>query len=112
MDLNSDGMPVDAFLGSLFRDDEAFAELVKGGAATPRDFILLFNELSRMTGFTNKRTWTLNDVRKAVREAGNDTKTIIGGAPVTKAFADQVGADGYSADAPGAVKLIKQIIEN
>ena len=47
---------------------------------------------------------------KAVREAGMGTKTIIGGAPVTQAFADQIGADGYSADAPGAVKLVKELI--
>jgi 5-methyltetrahydrofolate--homocysteine methyltransferase len=38
------------------------------------------------------------------------TKTIIGGAPVTQAFADQIGADGFSSDAPGAVKLVKQFI--
>jgi corrinoid protein of di/trimethylamine methyltransferase len=47
---------------------------------------------------------------KAVKEAGLATRTIIGGAPVTQAFADQIGADGYSDDAPGAVKLIKQLV--
>jgi 5-methyltetrahydrofolate--homocysteine methyltransferase len=47
---------------------------------------------------------------KAVKEAGMRTQTIIGGAPVTQAFADQIGADGYSADAPGAVKLVKQLV--
>ena len=47
---------------------------------------------------------------KAVKEAGMTTKTIIGGAPVTQAFSDQIGADGYSADAPGAVKLVKQLV--
>ena len=47
---------------------------------------------------------------KAVKEAGMNTRTIIGGAPVTQAFADQIGADGYSADAPGAVKLVKQLV--
>jgi 5-methyltetrahydrofolate--homocysteine methyltransferase len=46
----------------------------------------------------------------AVKEAGLTVKTIIGGAPVTKAFADQIGADGYSADAPGAVKLVKELV--
>lgn len=47
---------------------------------------------------------------KAVKEAGVGIKTIIGGAPVTQAFADQIGADGFSANAPGAVKLIKQLV--
>jgi len=45
----------------------------------------------------------------AVKEAGLTVKTIIGGAPVTRAFADQIGADGYSADAPGAVRLVKEL---
>jgi 5-methyltetrahydrofolate--homocysteine methyltransferase len=47
---------------------------------------------------------------KAVKEAGMATKTIIGGAPVTQAFADQIGADGYSADAPGAVEAARRLM--
>jgi 5-methyltetrahydrofolate--homocysteine methyltransferase len=47
---------------------------------------------------------------KAVKEAGMSVKTIVGGAPVTQAFADRIGADGYSLDAPGAVKLVKQLV--
>jgi 5-methyltetrahydrofolate--homocysteine methyltransferase len=45
----------------------------------------------------------------AIKEAGLATKTIIGGAPVTKAYADQIGADGYSDDAPGAVELARSL---
>ena len=46
----------------------------------------------------------------AIKEAGLAAKTIIGGAPVTQAYADQIGADGYSDDAPGAVKLVKALV--
>jgi len=53
---------------------------------------------------------SMENTIKAVKEAGLATKTIIGGAPVTQAFADQIGADGFSSDAPGAVKLVKQFI--
>jgi 5-methyltetrahydrofolate--homocysteine methyltransferase len=45
----------------------------------------------------------------AVKEAGLAAKTIIGGAPVTQAYADQIGADGYSDDAPGAVELARSL---
>ena len=45
----------------------------------------------------------------AIKEAGLATKTIIGGAPVTQAYADQIGADGYSDDAPGAVELARSL---
>ena len=47
---------------------------------------------------------------KAVREAGIATRVIIGGAPVTRDFADRIGADGFSADAPGAVEAVRGMI--
>jgi len=46
----------------------------------------------------------------AIKEAALSAKTIIGGAPVTQAFADQIGADGYSDDAPGGVELVRNLI--
>jgi 5-methyltetrahydrofolate--homocysteine methyltransferase len=48
---------------------------------------------------------------KAVKEAGLKVKCIIGGAPVTEAFASQIGADGQSDDAPGAVELVRRLIK-
>ena len=47
---------------------------------------------------------------KAIKEAGLDTKAIIGGAPVTEALANQIGADGHSDDAPGAVDLVRRLV--
>ncbi len=48
---------------------------------------------------------------EAVKAAGLSAKTIIGGAPVTQAFAEKIGAQGYGTDAPGAVQLIKKLTE-
>lgn len=45
-----------------------------------------------------------------IKDAGLSVRTIIGGAPVTEAFADQIGANGYSEDAPGAVNLVRKLI--
>jgi methanogenic corrinoid protein MtbC1 len=36
-------------------------------------------------------------------------KIMIGGAPVTQAFADEVGADGYSEDAASAAELANKL---
>ncbi|GAF80609.1 unnamed protein product [marine sediment metagenome] len=36
-------------------------------------------------------------------------KICVGGAPVSEMFADEIGADGYAADAPGAVELFKEL---
>jgi 5-methyltetrahydrofolate--homocysteine methyltransferase len=51
-------------------------------------------------------------VIKAVEEAGlrNRVKIMVGGAPVTKEFADSIGADGTAPDAPSAVTLAKNLL--
>ena len=48
-------------------------------------------------------------VVEAVRAAGVDVKIAVGGAPVTSAFADEIGADGYAADAASAVTLFQKL---
>lgn len=47
----------------------------------------------------------------AVREAQMDVKVIVGGAAVTEEYAEKIGADGYSEDAVGAVKLVQSLLE-
>jgi 5-methyltetrahydrofolate--homocysteine methyltransferase len=44
------------------------------------------------------------------KEAGVPVKLIVGGAPVTQSFADEIGADGYSDDAPGVVTLVRKLV--
>ena len=48
----------------------------------------------------------------ALEEAGvrDQVKIMIGGAPVTRAFADQIGADGYASNAAAAAELAKELI--
>ncbi len=43
----------------------------------------------------------------AIRAAGVQAKIMVGGAPVTQGFADEIGADGYSPDAASAVDLAR-----
>jgi 5-methyltetrahydrofolate--homocysteine methyltransferase len=52
----------------------------------------------------------MKSVVEAVRGAGLGAKVIIGGAPVTQAFCDSIGADGYSADAASAAELARSLI--
>ncbi len=52
----------------------------------------------------------MEETVKTLKESGLDNvKIMIGGAPVTQAFADKIGADGYSEDAPGAVELARNL---
>ena len=47
---------------------------------------------------------------EALHEAGSSAKPIVGGAPLTLAFADEIGAAGYAPDAGGAVKLVRDLV--
>ncbi len=40
----------------------------------------------------------------------SEVKVMIGGAPVTQEYADQIGADGYSEDAASAVDKLKELV--
>lgn len=40
----------------------------------------------------------------------DQVRFLVGGAPVSQAFADRIGADGYSADASSAVELAKSFL--
>ena len=48
----------------------------------------------------------------ALREAelATQVRIMVGGAPVTSAFAQDVGADGYAPDASNAVALARRLI--
>lgn len=38
-------------------------------------------------------------------------KVIVGGGPISQAFADKIGADGYASNATEAVKLVQRLLE-
>lgn len=50
----------------------------------------------------------------ALSEAGlrDQVKIIVGGAPVTRQYAEEIGADAYGKDAAGAVQLARNLVGN
>jgi 5-methyltetrahydrofolate--homocysteine methyltransferase len=59
-------------------------------------------------------TTTMTQMEKtiaALTENGlrDGVKVVVGGAPVTKAFSDKIGADGYAPDAGSGAKLVKSL---
>ncbi len=56
-------------------------------------------------------TMTLQrDLVRAAREAGLRAKVCVGGAPVTREWAREIGADGYADNAVAAVALAKELV--
>ncbi len=52
----------------------------------------------------------MEDTVRLVRERGLPVKVMVGGAVVTPAYAEAIGADGYSADAVEAVRVAKELL--
>lgn len=55
----------------------------------------------------------MKEVIDALEQAGirDQVKVMVGGAPVTQGFADEIGADGYSDNANSAVAVAKQLLK-
>jgi 5-methyltetrahydrofolate--homocysteine methyltransferase len=54
----------------------------------------------------------MSKIIKQFRAEDEPYPIIVGGAPLTQEFADNIGADGYGADAPGAVNLVHMLVAN
>ncbi len=59
-------------------------------------------------------TTTMQRMREVIayaKEEHVDAKIMIGGAVITQEYADEIGADGYSADAAEAVRLARRLVQ-
>jgi 5-methyltetrahydrofolate--homocysteine methyltransferase len=70
---------------------------------------------AQIVGLSALLTTTMPSMKatlEALREAGlrDRVKVIIGGAPITQDYADQIGADGFSPDASRAVAKAKSLV--
>lgn len=65
-----------------------------------------------MSTLMSTSTQNMRKVIELLEEDGlrSQVKIIVGGAPISKAFADKIGADGYSENAVEAVKLVNKLV--
>jgi 5-methyltetrahydrofolate--homocysteine methyltransferase len=88
-----------------------------GVDVAPEDFVTAVKDKSaQLLGLSALLTTTMPMMKNtvdAVIESGirDQVKIVIGGAPVTQKFADDIGADGYAPDAGAAVKLAKTLLQ-
>jgi 5-methyltetrahydrofolate--homocysteine methyltransferase len=53
----------------------------------------------------------MQEAVRMIRAEGLNAKVVVGGAPVTAAFAKEIGADGYAEDAASAVSMVKEVLK-
>ena len=101
------------------------ASLLEGGGfevidlgvnVTPEKFIATINEkqanIIAMSALLTTTMPSMKTTIDALKQAGvrDKVKVLIGGAPITQKYADEIGADGYSENAVGAVALAKKAV--
>ena len=88
-------------LGVDKTEEEIFSAAKEHGVSVIGLSALLTTTMPRMQAFI-----------EYLQESGvrDQYKVVVGGAPVTEEFADEIGADGYGADATRAVEITKKLI--
>lgn len=87
-----------------------------GVDADPASFVAAVKEKgAQIVALSALLTTTMPGMRKVIEEldkAGvrDQTKVMVGGAPVTQRFAEEIGADGYSESAAGAAALARSFV--
>jgi 5-methyltetrahydrofolate--homocysteine methyltransferase len=92
-------------------------EIIDLGIDVPKETFLktVKKENPDILGMSALLTTTMSymkDVIDTIRSAhlNKEVNIIIGGAPVTQSFADEIGADGYAREAESAVALVKILL--
>lgn len=86
-----------------------------GTNVSPQKFVAAVQENgAQLVGLSALLTTTMPAIKstvEAIKGAGLDvTKVVIGGAPVTQEYADEIGADGYAPDAASAVDIARALL--
>jgi 5-methyltetrahydrofolate--homocysteine methyltransferase len=102
-------------LVSMMLEGAGFEVYSLGTDVPATDFVKGVEEfeagLVGMSALLTTTMLNMADVIEALRENGlrDKVKVMIGGAPVTQDYADEIGADGYAPDAFSAVKLAERL---
>jgi len=100
----------------MMLESAGFEVINLGTDIAPEDFVAAVKEHdANIIGISALLTTTMGamkDTIDALTDAGyrDKVKVIIGGAPVNQKYADEIGADGYAADAGSASKLAKSLV--
>lgn len=86
-----------------------------GTNVSPEKFITAVQSGAQIVAMSALLTTTMPNMKStidALKQAGlrDNAAILIGGAPVTQAFADEIGADGYAPDASSAVRKARALL--
>ena len=102
-------------LVGMMLEGTGFTVMDLGENVSPAAFVQAVKDGAQVIGMSALLTTTMPNMAatiEALKEAGlrDQVKVMIGGAPITQEYCDQIGADGYSTDAASAADLAKKLL--
>jgi 5-methyltetrahydrofolate--homocysteine methyltransferase len=102
-------------LVAMMLEGAGFEIMDMGVDVSPEKFVEAVNNGAQIVAMSALLTTTMPNMKNtidAINKAGLRDKVVvmIGGAPVTQAYADEIGADGYAQDASAAVRKARALI--
>jgi 5-methyltetrahydrofolate--homocysteine methyltransferase len=102
-------------LVKMMLEGAGFEVVDMGVDVSPQKFVDTAREKkAQIIGLSALLTTTMPAMKTtvlAVKEAKlTQTRVVIGGAPITAAFAKEIGADGFAPDAASAVEVVRQLV--
>jgi len=103
-------------LVKMMMEGAGFQTIDLGTDVKPDDFVTAVQEHQpQLLGMSALLTTTMPGMKASIEaliEAGlrDAVKIMVGGAPLTAAFAEQIGADAYSPDAGSAVDIARSLV--
>uniref|UniRef100_UPI002635903F cobalamin-dependent protein n=1 Tax=Desulfosporosinus sp. TaxID=157907 RepID=UPI002635903F len=104
-------------LVGMMLECSGFKVIDLGVDISPEEFIAALKENNgKVLALSALLTTTMLSMKSTIEECAaqgmrNDIKVIIGGAPISQEFSDQIGADGYAGDAAAAVELVAKLLQ-
>jgi 5-methyltetrahydrofolate--homocysteine methyltransferase len=102
-------------LVAMMLEGAGFEIMDLGVDVAPQAFVDAAQEGAQIIGMSALITTTMNNMGatiEALKAAGlrDKVKVMIGGAPVTQEYANQIGADGFASDAPSATRIARELL--
>jgi len=102
-------------LVGIMLESRGFTVIDIGIDKSPEEFVQAIKEhkpdIMGMSALLTTTMLHMKDTIELMKEEGlGHVKAIVGGAPISQDFADEVGADGYAPDAASAVDLCKSLL--
>ena len=103
-------------LVAMMLEGAGFAVTDLGTDVSPEKFVAAIQEDSvdvvALSALLTTTMPSMKNTIETISAAGlrDNVKVIVGGAPVTQEYADQIGADGFATDASGAVTVAESLL--